>query len=116
MAAVSGKLLPRKIAHTPEAYRYLHWFCVGLLPSMHANTCKYMQYIHIRKYIHNTHHVRIYVFVCVFDRIHHPLLEYAPICTTRFTDGFERVSIGGGRAGTEHTCDAGPVVGGIRPH
>ncbi len=25
MAAVSGKLLPRKIADTAEAYRYLHW-------------------------------------------------------------------------------------------
>ncbi len=25
MVAVSGKLLPRKIADTPEAYRYLHW-------------------------------------------------------------------------------------------
>jgi hypothetical protein len=28
MAAVSGKLLPRKIADTPEAHRYLHWVTI----------------------------------------------------------------------------------------
>ncbi len=65
----------------------LHMLVYVCISQRHSSyTCKYMQRIPVRKYIHDRNNVRICVFLSILDLIHHPFFKYVPIRTTRLTN------------------------------
>ncbi len=57
-----------------------------LIKNIYLDTCKYLHIHTILTYIQDTYIVQKYIFVCIFDQIHHPIFKYLRIHTTWFTD------------------------------